>query len=127
MSKISNREPKPYKSDKFVQQWLTGLSEKTKQNYLEEIAARLDFFGMSPTEQIEKRKEHSFGEHGGPDVLRKSISSIQREPREEGNLKRKRSNNVVDCRSLFFQQKRVEAKLETRRLKGKHHTRSQNG
>jgi hypothetical protein len=48
-NKIYNQKSKPFESDKFVQQWLTGLSERTKQNYLEEIVGWLDFADMSPT------------------------------------------------------------------------------
>jgi integrase len=42
-------------NDAFVQRWLNGLSERTKQNYLERIPSWIEFIGMSPTEQIQKR------------------------------------------------------------------------
>jgi integrase len=41
--------------DKYVESWLTGLSESTKKNYLKDWSKWLDFIGMSPTQQIEKR------------------------------------------------------------------------
>jgi integrase len=41
--------------DKYVESWLTGLSESTKKNYLKDWSKWLDFIQMSPTEQIEKR------------------------------------------------------------------------
>jgi hypothetical protein len=47
--------PKPYESDPYFQQWLVGLSERTKKNYTEEFGIWHEFMGMTPTEQIEKR------------------------------------------------------------------------
>lgn len=41
--------------DKYVKEWLTGLSELSVRNYQKEFRKWLDFIGMSPTEQIEKR------------------------------------------------------------------------
>lgn len=41
--------------DKYVDSWLTGLSESTKKNYLKDWSKWLEFIGMTPTEQIEKR------------------------------------------------------------------------
>jgi site-specific recombinase XerD len=41
--------------DKYVENWLTGLSERTKTNYLTEIEKWQTFIGMTPTEQINKR------------------------------------------------------------------------
>ena len=51
--KISTQ--KPFESDKYVQTWLTGLSDRTRKNYILHISGWLEFVGMSPTEQIEKR------------------------------------------------------------------------
>jgi hypothetical protein len=42
-------------NDKYVIQWLSGLAERTKQNYIKEIAQWNTFLGMTPTEQIQKR------------------------------------------------------------------------
>ena len=41
--------------DTYVQRWLTGLSARTKKNYLREFPLWCSFIKMSPTEQIEKR------------------------------------------------------------------------
>jgi integrase len=41
--------------DKYVNSWLTGLAESTKKNYLKDFSKWLDFIGMTPTQQIEKR------------------------------------------------------------------------
>jgi len=41
--------------DKYIEIWLKGLSERTKENYQREFPTWLDFIKMSPTEQIEKR------------------------------------------------------------------------
>jgi len=41
--------------NKYVENWLTGLSERTKENYLREFPKWENFVKMSPTEQIEKR------------------------------------------------------------------------
>jgi site-specific recombinase XerD len=41
--------------DKYIENWLHGLSERTKTNYLTEIEKWLQFIKMSPREQIEKR------------------------------------------------------------------------
>lgn len=42
-------------NDKYVSTWLKGLAERTKENYLRELPDWLEFIGMTPTEQIEKR------------------------------------------------------------------------
>ena len=44
-----------WKTDKYVIKWLTGLSPKTKDNYLKEFEQWLTFANLSPTEQISKR------------------------------------------------------------------------
>jgi site-specific recombinase XerD/uncharacterized coiled-coil protein SlyX len=42
-------------SEKYIENWLSGLSERTKINYRTEIEKWLQFIKMSPKEQIEKR------------------------------------------------------------------------
>lgn len=42
-------------NDQYVQQWLTGLSDRTKSNYLIQFKAWNTFVCMTPTEQIKKR------------------------------------------------------------------------
>jgi len=44
-----------YEKDQFVQSWIKGLSDRTKENYLNEFKKWLDFIQMSPSEQIQKR------------------------------------------------------------------------
>jgi hypothetical protein len=44
-----------YEKDQYVQTWIKGLSDRTKENYLNEFARWLDFIKLSPTEQIKKR------------------------------------------------------------------------
>ena len=51
---MSNQK-QPYEADEYVQLWLTGLSERTRKNYTVEFANWLNFVGMTPKEQIEKR------------------------------------------------------------------------
>ena len=41
--------------DQYVKQWISGLSPRTKDNYLRGILFWNDFLGMTPTEQINKR------------------------------------------------------------------------
>lgn len=41
--------------EKYIEIWLNGLSERTKENYLREFPKWLEFIKMSPTQQIEKR------------------------------------------------------------------------
>lgn len=41
--------------DKYIENWLSGLSERTKENYLREFPQWLEFIKLSPIEQIEKR------------------------------------------------------------------------
>jgi hypothetical protein len=45
---------KTYEKDEFVQKWLLGLAERTKENYLGEIKGWIAFIKMTPTEQIKK-------------------------------------------------------------------------
>lgn len=52
MERNLNRE---YKQDTYFQQWLIGLSPRTKQNYSNEFPNWLTFIDMTPTEQIKKR------------------------------------------------------------------------
>jgi hypothetical protein len=42
-------------NNEFVKKWLTGLSERTKQNYLREFPKWQNFIKVSPQKQIEKR------------------------------------------------------------------------
>ncbi len=41
--------------DQYVIQWLTGLSDRTKNNYLIQFKLWNSYFAMTPTEQIKKR------------------------------------------------------------------------
>jgi hypothetical protein len=43
--------------DKYIENWLTGLSETTKSNYLRDFDKWLAFIKMTPEEQIKKRFE----------------------------------------------------------------------
>ncbi len=43
--------------DQYVNQWLNGLTEKSKGNYLRGILSWNDFIEMTPTEQIKRRIE----------------------------------------------------------------------
>ena len=52
---MSKKESKPYEKDEFFKKWLVGLSERTKENYTNQIKGWLVFIGLSPTEQIKKR------------------------------------------------------------------------
>jgi hypothetical protein len=42
-------------NDPYIKKWLTGLSERTKQNYLREFPKWVSFVKLNPTEQINKR------------------------------------------------------------------------
>jgi hypothetical protein len=42
-------------NDQYIKQWQTGLSQTTKSNYLITFEKWVNFLGMTPTEQIEKR------------------------------------------------------------------------
>ena len=52
---MSKKVVKPYEKDEFFKKWLVGLSERTKENYTNQIRGWIVFIGMSPTEQIKKR------------------------------------------------------------------------
>lgn len=45
-------------NDQYVKQWLTGLSERTKANYVKEFEKWVSFVSMNPTEQIKTRIEN---------------------------------------------------------------------
>lgn len=49
------RQDRSYEKDQYVQEWMKGLSDRTKENYLNEFQRWLDFIKLSPTEQIKKR------------------------------------------------------------------------
>jgi hypothetical protein len=42
----------------YIQNWLTGLSERTKDNYLKDFKLWLKFIKLNPEEQIKKRMEN---------------------------------------------------------------------
>ena len=44
-----------WQKDSYVERWLTGLKQRTKNNYKERFPQWLTFIGMSPTEMIKKR------------------------------------------------------------------------
>jgi hypothetical protein len=44
-----------YLEDEYVKNWLTGLSERTKENYSKEFKKWLDFIKLDPTQQIKRR------------------------------------------------------------------------
>jgi hypothetical protein len=44
-----------WKEDSYVKEWLSKVSERTKENYTENFPRWLAFIGMTPTEQIQKR------------------------------------------------------------------------
>ncbi len=52
---MSKKSVKPYEKDEFFRKWLVGLSERTKENYTNQIRGWMLFIGISPTEQIKKR------------------------------------------------------------------------
>jgi hypothetical protein len=41
------------KNDVYIQRWLKGLSERTKENYLNRIPPWTSFVKMTPAQQIE--------------------------------------------------------------------------
>jgi hypothetical protein len=56
MDKLSKlKKSKEYENDKYIQSWLIGLKERTRQNYLEGFADWYEFIKMTPTQMIEKR------------------------------------------------------------------------
>ena len=52
---MKKRIEKPYEKDEFFKKWLVGLSDRTKENYTQNIEQWIVFVGMTPTEQIQKR------------------------------------------------------------------------
>jgi len=44
-----------YEKDQYVQTWIEGLADLTKENYLNEFAQWLDFIKLSPAKQIQTR------------------------------------------------------------------------
>jgi integrase len=52
---MKKRIEKPYEQDQFFKRWLVGLSDRTKENYTQNIQEWIVFIGMTPTEQIQKR------------------------------------------------------------------------
>jgi hypothetical protein len=52
---MKKRIEKPYEQDEFFKRWLVGLSDRTKENYTQNIQEWIVFVGMTPTEQIQKR------------------------------------------------------------------------
>jgi len=53
-----NEIDRSYEKDQYVQTWIKGLADRTKENYLNEFRAWLDFIQMSSTEQIKRRMQN---------------------------------------------------------------------
>ena len=52
---MNNVLDRPYGQDDFFKKWLVGLSERTKENYGNELNDWFVCIGITPTEQIGKR------------------------------------------------------------------------
>lgn len=57
INETDNKQLEDLKQDEYVKQWLMGLSERTKNNYLFQFRLWVNFVNLTPTEQIKKRIE----------------------------------------------------------------------
>ena len=53
--KVTEKQLNNYKEDEFYQRWMNGLSQRTKENYGQQIKNWIYFINMTPTEQVQKR------------------------------------------------------------------------
>lgn len=53
-----NEVDREYLKDEYVENWLKGLSDRTKENYSKEFKRWLDFIKLDPTQQIKRRMQN---------------------------------------------------------------------
>src|SRR4030067_332862 len=99
--------------DRFVQRWLKGLSERTKQNYIERIPYWNAFIRMTPTEQIEKRLKDITSQ----DLIERTFFENKfREFKEtleaKGNMKARTVTTVLTAVASFFGRNEIPLALK---------------
>ena len=90
-------------NDSYVQRWLTGLSDRTKDNYLQRIPLWVSFVQLSPTQQIEKRLKDLTSQNL---IERTFFENKFREFKEtlenKGNLNAKSVTTMLTAVASFF-------------------------
>ena len=90
-------------NDAYVQRWLTGLSDRTKDNYLQRIPLWVSFVQLSPTQQIEKRLKDLTSQNL---IERTFFENKFREFKEtlenKGNLNAKSVTTMLTAVASFF-------------------------
>ena len=100
-------------NDAFVQRWLKGLSERTKQNYLERIPSWIEFIGISPTAQIEKRlKDTASSELTERTYFECKFREFKEVLEQKGTLKARTVTTVLTAVASFFGRNDVPLNLK---------------
>jgi hypothetical protein len=104
-------------NDKYVKQWLEGLSERTKANYLKGFEKWVSFVEMSPSQQIVKRMENLTSQDLTERTFFESKFRAYKEMRENSNLERPLSPLTIksELRTIASFFGRTVGKLALRR------------
>jgi integrase len=96
---LSNKE---WLNDEYVKRWLTGLKERTAQNYKERFPHWLEFIDMTPEQQIKKRMHDVILE----DITERQFFELKfreyKEYLETKDIKGSTVTTELTCISSFF-------------------------
>ena len=113
MNKVSKKSVKPYLNDKYVKKWLTGLSQRTKENYTANFASWLAFIKMTPTEQIDKRlKDTSSTNMMERAFFEDKFVQYREHLEQRGNLKAAAIKSMLIPVASFFSRNNLPLKLK---------------
>jgi site-specific recombinase XerD len=111
-----------YKEDPFVQTWLNGVGERTRQNYGSTFPLWLEFIKLTPTQQIEKRIQDLKSDNPQTRSFFETKTVQYKKTLEEKGFKAKTIHSyLISVRSFFASQRlhlrfrRGELKPETSR------------
>jgi len=90
-------------NDPYVQRWLTGLADRTKENYLQRLPLWIDFIKISPTEQIEKRlKDLTSQDLTERTYFEDKFREFKEELESKGNLNARSVTTMLTAVASFF-------------------------
>jgi integrase len=104
---------KPYLDDPYVKEWLKGLSQRTRENYLPDFASWVEFIEMTPTEQIEKRLRDTASTNVADRLFFEHKFIEYREHLEKrGNLKAIAIKTMLTAIASFFSRNGLKLNLK---------------
>jgi hypothetical protein len=100
-------------NDAYVQRWLTGLADRTKENYLQRLPLWIDFIKMSPTEQIDKRlKDLTSQDLTERTYFEDKFREFKEELESKGNLNARSVTTMLTAVASFFSRNSLPLNLK---------------